>query len=64
MVFPTATAGFLLEVPTALVASIVPDPGARLVCSLEAVAASIQHLEEVSTASTTLPMPVPTVAAM
>jgi hypothetical protein len=48
----------------ALAASIVLDPGARLVCSVEAVAASIQHLEEVPTASMALPMPVPTVAAM
>jgi hypothetical protein len=56
--------GLLLEVPTALVASIVPDPGARLVCSVEAVAASIQHLEEVSMASTTLLMLVPMAAAM
>jgi hypothetical protein len=56
--------GLLLEVPIALVVSIVPDPGARLVCSVKAVAASIQHLEEVPTASTVLPMPVPTAAAM
>jgi hypothetical protein len=63
-VFLTASAGLLLEVPTALVASIVPDPGARLVCSVEAVVASIQHLEEVHMASTALPMPVPTAAAM
>jgi hypothetical protein len=60
----TASMGLLLEVPIALVVSIVPDPGARLVCSVEAVAASIQHLEEVPTASTVLPMPVPTAAAM
>jgi hypothetical protein len=62
--FPTALAGLLLEVPTALAVSIVPDPGVRLVCSVEAVAASIQHLEEVPTASMALPMPVPTAVAM
>jgi hypothetical protein len=39
--FPTASAGLLLEVPTTLAASIVPDPGARLVCSVEAVVANI-----------------------
>jgi hypothetical protein len=39
--FPTASAGLLLEVPTALAASIVPDPGVRLVCSVEAVVANI-----------------------
>jgi hypothetical protein len=33
--------GLLLEIPTALAASIVSDPGARLVCSVEAVAAII-----------------------
>jgi hypothetical protein len=60
----TASAGPLLEVLTALTASNVLDPGARLVSSVEAVAASIQHLEEVPTASTALPMPVPTAAAM
>jgi hypothetical protein len=62
--FPTASAGLLLEVPTALAASIVLDLGARLVCSVEAVAVSIQHLEEVPTASTALPMLVPMAAAM
>jgi hypothetical protein len=62
-VFPTASAGLLLQVPMALAASNVPDPGARLVSSVEAVAASIQHLEEVPTASTALPMPVPMAAA-
>jgi hypothetical protein len=56
--------GLLLEIPMALVASIVPDPGTRLVCSVEAVAASIQHLEEVPTASTALLMLVPTAVAM
>jgi hypothetical protein len=61
--FPTASAGPLLEVLTASAASNVLDPGARLVSSVEAVAASIQHLEEVPTASTTLPMPVPMAAA-
>jgi hypothetical protein len=64
MTFPTALAGLLLEVPTTLVASIVSDLGARLVCSVEVVVASIQHLEEVSTASMSLPMPVPTTVAM
>jgi hypothetical protein len=64
MVFPMASTGLLLEVPIALAASIVPDLGARLVCSVEAVAASIQHLEEVPMASATLPMLVPTAAAM
>jgi hypothetical protein len=62
--FPTASVGLLLEVSTALVASIVPDPGARLMCSVEAVAASIQHLEDVPTASMALPMLVPMVAAI
>jgi hypothetical protein len=61
--FPTASAGLLLEVPTALVASNVPDPGVRLVSSVEAVAANIQHLEEVPTASTALLMLVPMEAA-
>jgi hypothetical protein len=50
--------------PTALAASIIPDPGARLVCSVEVVAASIQHLEEVPMTSMALPMPAPTAAAM
>jgi hypothetical protein len=49
---PTASAGLLLEVP-----------GARLVYNVEVVAASIQHLEEVPTASTALPMPAPMAAA-
>jgi hypothetical protein len=62
--FPTASAGPLLVVPMALAASIVPDPGARLVCSVEALAANIQHLEEVPTTSMALLMPVPTAAAM
>jgi hypothetical protein len=61
--FPMTSAGPLLEVLTALTASNVLDPGARLVSSVEAVAASIQHLEEVPTASTALPMPVPMAAA-
>jgi hypothetical protein len=59
-----ASAGLLLEVPMALVTSIVSDPGAKLVCSVEVVAASIQHMEEVPTALTALPMLVPTAAAM
>jgi hypothetical protein len=62
-VFPTALTGLLLEVPMALVASNVPDPGARLVSSVEAVATNIQHLEQVPTTSMALPMPVPMVAA-
>jgi hypothetical protein len=62
--FPMASAGLLLEVPAALAASIVPDQGARLVSSVEVVAASIQHLEEVPTALMALPMPVPTAVAM
>jgi hypothetical protein len=62
--FPTAMVDLLLEVPMALAASIVPDPGARLVCSVEAVAASIQHLEEVPTTSMALLMLVPMAAAM
>jgi hypothetical protein len=61
--FPTTSMGLLLEVPMALAASNVLDPSVRLVSSVEAVAASIQHLEEVLTASTTLPMPIPMVAA-
>jgi hypothetical protein len=61
--FPMASADLLLEVPTALAASNVLDPDARLVSSVEAVAASIQHIEEVPTASTALPMPVPMAAA-
>jgi hypothetical protein len=62
--FPMASVGLQLEVPTTLTSSIVPDPDARLVCSVEVVAASIQHLEEFPTALMTLSMPVPTVAAM
>jgi hypothetical protein len=62
-VFPTASVGLLLEVPMALAASIVPYPSVRVVSSVEVAAASIQHLEEVSTASTALPMPVPMAAA-
>jgi hypothetical protein len=64
MAFPMASAGLLLEVPTALAESIVPDLSARLVCSVKAVATSIQHLEEVPTTSMALPMPVPTAAAV
>jgi hypothetical protein len=59
-----ASVGLLLEVPTALAASIVPNPGARLVCSVKALAGSIQHLEEVPTTSMALPMLVPMAAAM
>jgi hypothetical protein len=61
--FPTASTGLLLEVPMALVASIVPDPDVRVVSSVETAAASIQHLEEVPTASMTLMMPVATMVA-
>jgi hypothetical protein len=61
--FPTASTGLLLEVPMALVASNVLDLGVRLVSSVEAVATNIQHMEEVPTASTALPMPVPMAAA-
>jgi hypothetical protein len=62
--FPTASVGLLLEVPMTLVVSIVSDPGARLVSSVEVVATSIQHLEEVPTASMALLIPVPTAATM
>jgi hypothetical protein len=62
MAFPTTSAGLLLEVPTALAASNVPDLGVRLVSSVEAVVASIQHLEEVPMASSALLMPVPMAA--
>jgi hypothetical protein len=55
--------GLLLEFPTALAVSIVPDLATRVVSSVEAVAANSQHLEEVPTTSTALPMPVPMVAA-
>jgi hypothetical protein len=55
--------GLLLEVPTTLVTSIISDPAARVVYSVEATTTSIQHLEEIPTTSTALPMPVPTVAA-
>jgi hypothetical protein len=60
----TASAGHLMEVPTALAASIVPNPGARLVSSVEAVAVSIEHLVDVRTTSTSLQMLIPTAAAM
>jgi hypothetical protein len=60
---PTTSTGLLLEVPMALAASNVPDPGARLVSSVEAVAASNQHLEEVPTASMALLMSVPMAVA-
>jgi hypothetical protein len=61
--FPTASVGLLLEVPMALATSIILDPAVRVVSSVKTVAASIQHLEEVPMASTTLPMPVPMAAA-
>jgi hypothetical protein len=54
--FHTASTGLLLEIPTALAASNVPDLGARLV-------SSVQPLEEVPTASMALPMPIPMAAA-
>jgi hypothetical protein len=60
---PTTLAGLLLEVPTALATPIVPDLAMRVVFSVEAVTASIQHLEEVPMALTALPMPIPTTAA-
>jgi hypothetical protein len=63
MAFPMALADLLL-VPTALAVSIVPDTGVRLVCSVEAVAASIQHLEEVPMVSTALLMLVPMAVSM
>jgi hypothetical protein len=58
-----STASLVLEVSTALAASNVPDPGARLVSSVEAVAASILHLEEVPMTSTALLMPLPMAVA-
>jgi hypothetical protein len=61
--FPTASAGLLLEVPMALATSIVLDPAARVVSSVEAATTSVQHLEEVPKASTALLMPIPMVAA-
>jgi hypothetical protein len=61
--FPMTSVGLLLEVPMALAVSSVPDLIMRVVFSVEAVAASIQHLEEVPTASIALPMPVPMMAA-
>jgi hypothetical protein len=63
MAFPTASTSLLLEVPMTLAASNVPDPGVRLVFSVEAVAVSIQHLEEVPTASMALPVPIPMAVA-
>jgi hypothetical protein len=47
----------------ALAASIIPDLAVRVVSSVEAAAASIQHLEEVPTASMTLLMLISMVAA-
>jgi hypothetical protein len=61
--FPTTLAALLLEVPMVSVTSIVPNSTARVESGVEAAAASIQHLEEVPTTSTTLPMLVPTVVA-
>jgi hypothetical protein len=62
-VFHTVSVGLLLEVPTALAVSIVLYLAARVVSNIEAAAASIQHLEEVPTASTALLMPIPTAVA-
>jgi hypothetical protein len=42
--FLAASTALLLEVPRAVVASIVPDPAARVESSVKAVAASIHHL--------------------
>jgi hypothetical protein len=61
--FPTASMALLLEVPTESVVTIVLNLAARVESSVEAAAASIQHLEEVPTASTALPIPVPMVVA-
>jgi hypothetical protein len=61
--FPTASATLLLEVPMVSVTFIVPNPAARVESNVEAVAASIQYLEEVPLALTALPMPVPTATA-
>jgi hypothetical protein len=52
----------VLQVPTVSMASIVPNSAARVESSVEAVAASIQHLEEVPTASMALLMSIPMVA--
>jgi hypothetical protein len=59
-VFPKTSVALLLEVPTISAVSIVSKPAARVESSVEAAAASIQHLEEVPAASTVLPMLVPT----
>jgi hypothetical protein len=63
LAFPTAMAGLLLEVPTALAVSIVLDLATTVVSSVEAVAASSQHLEEAPMTSMAFPIPVPMVAA-
>jgi hypothetical protein len=60
---PTALMGLLLEVPTTLATSIISDPAVRVVYNVEATTASIQHLEEIPTTSTALPMSVPMVVA-
>jgi hypothetical protein len=44
-VFPTASTGLLLEVPTALATSIVPDPSARVVSSVEV---TIHNLDSIT----------------
>jgi hypothetical protein len=61
LIIPDLT--LLLEVPMVSTASIVQNPAVRVESSVEVAVASIQHLEEVPTTSTALPMPVPTAAA-
>jgi hypothetical protein len=61
LIIPDLT--LLLEVPTVSTASIVQNPAVRVESSVEVAVASIQHLEEVPTTLTALPMPVLTAAA-
>jgi hypothetical protein len=61
--FPMASAALLLKVSTVSAASIVSNLAARVESSVEATAASIQHLEEVPTTLTGFPILVPTAAA-
>jgi hypothetical protein len=42
--FPMASTALLLEVPRAVIASIIPDPATRVESSVEVEAASIHHL--------------------
>jgi hypothetical protein len=42
--FPVASMTLLLDVPTTVAVSIVPDPAARMESSVEAVATNIHHL--------------------